>query len=531
MVRRIFLFLFPLAIFFYFISDGVNLPYVGPNATNFSVYSLIAHNFNRFGYFDTKFAPLISVSQAFPTNPNYFFHHPTLTSFSESIIFKLFGEGFWQGRLTMILYSFGVLILTYFVAKNISFEQSEKFSLRSNNTYAYLSVLIMSVVPATTLFGKMIGQETLVLFFALLLLYSTIKYLKSSNKKYLLLAVLSAILGTLSDWPMLYFSLFLLPLYIKNKRTKQGLIIFGSSILTALLFVALTVSIMGGFYDLKNAMILRSFNGLLNIPFWPLVWLQTTLLRFIIYFNPVFLALSIIPVFWITKQKKFNQVYLVIFTLLGFGLFHIALYTQASFTHPYLIHYLLPFIVFSSAYCLYKIKLNKVFFASIFAISLVYLFFLNQSKNYQIQSNVWRYDLTAKTASYLTPYETVIINGSSAIDPDVLWYPFLINSVVFDWKDPYKLLNQYKHLVFSCHKTCDENKKEIGYLKGKYNFGYLKSKTAEVFIFILNKPPDPDKIAKKEPIKVEYLKSKSILKPFFVDFYRNIREKLKAPQI
>ncbi len=515
-LQRVLVYIIPLLIFSYFIFDEINLPYVGPNATNFSIYSLIAHNFNKFGYIETKLAPLISVSRDFPTKPNYFFHHPTLTSFSESIMFKIFGESFWSGRLTVILYSFGALILTYFIAKNLL-----------DKRYAYFCLLVMSLVPTTTIFGKLIGQEPLVLFFILLILYSSIKYFKTKNKKYFYLSILAVILGALSDWPMVYFSLFLLPLYFKSKQTKQGLIIAASGFVTALLFVALTVNIMGGFQDLKNAVALRSFNGLLTTPMWPILWTQTMFLRFLIYFNPIILTLSVISLFWVFKQKKSSQINLVLLILLLFGLFHIILYAQASFTHPYLIHYLLPFVVLSSAYCLHQLKLNKIILILIFLISFIYLFFLNQSKNYQVESNLWRYELTKQTVSYLKPYETAIINGSTAIDPDVLWYPFFINSYAFDWKNPYKNLNKYQHLVFSCLNFCSENKKEIAYLKENYNYYYLTSPEAEVYVFVLDKRV----IGAKTPLEAQFLKTKKTNKPFFLNAYRKLREVFKAPQI
>ena len=515
-LQRVLVYVVPLLIFSYFIFDGINLPYVGPNATNFSVYSLIAHNFNKFGYIETKLAPLISVSRDFPTKPNYFFHHPTLTSFSESIMFKIFGESFWSGRLTMILYSFGALILTYFIAKNLL-----------DKRYAYFCLFVMSLVPATTIFGKLIGQEPLVLFFVLLTLYSSIKYFKTENKNYLFLTITSVVLGTLSDWPMVYFSLFLLPLYFKNKQTKQGLIIAASGIITALLFITLTVNIMGGFQDLKNAVALRSFNGLLSIPMWPILWMQAMFLRFLIYLNPIILTFSVISLFWIFKQKKLSQINLVLLILLSFGLFHIFLYTQASFTHPYLIHYLLPFVILSSAFFLYKMKLNKTSLVLIFSASLIYLFFLNQTKNYQVESNLWRYELTKQTASYLSTYETVIINGSSVIDPDVLWYPFSINSYAFDWKNPYKDLNKYQHLVFSCLNFCSENKNEINYLKDNYNYYYVQTKEGEAYVFVLDKK----NVGKKMPLEAQFLKTEKTNEPFFLSAYRKLREVFKTPQI
>lgn len=190
----IFVFLVFLGIFLFVITRGIDLPYVGPYAFNFNVYSIIAHNYNQFGMLAVKFTQISSPYEKLPIHPEYYLHHPPLISIIESLLFKIFGEHFWVGRLTVILFAFGSSILVYFIA----------LMLR-NRRYALFTFCVYSIIPASSIFGRMIGQEPLVVFFALLTLLFLLLYTKTNRTFYVPLLLLTVILGGLSDWPMVYF--------------------------------------------------------------------------------------------------------------------------------------------------------------------------------------------------------------------------------------------------------------------------------------------------------------------------------------
>lgn len=517
-----FLLLGPIIVFLFFLLKGIALPFVGPNAANFSVYSLIAHNFNKFGYLATNLAPVISVSPVLSSQPEYFFHHPTLLSVWISVLFRFFGEGFWVARLSVVLFAVGTFVLTYSIGKRV---YDRRFGL--------VSALLMSLIPVSTLFGKLIGQEPLVLFFALLMLYGSLQYFSTKQNRYLLLGLFAIFFGMLSDWPMVYFSVFMLPLFYARKRLKQGLLLcLFAGIVFALLLLYVGL-LRGGFWDLQNAAELRSFAGLLEIPFWPLRWSALTVIRLLLYFNPIVTLLALLSLFYSIRSvvnKQISEFDAVLLGLFGFGMFHILLYAQASFTHPYLIYYLLPFFTFGAAKIVSGMLAKKQFWRvfALITVSLVYVFILEGYKHRQVTTNLWRYETIKQVVSHLEPYETILVNTSYVLDTDIFWYPFFINFVA---TDTVPKSGTFKHFVYSCAYSCNTEVPYFVRLENSYQFDRITRPEVEVYIFNLKK---------KQTKRRETTVSKSTLRPEHPtipeqnkvkDIYRSLRDFLYAPQI
>lgn len=505
------------------------MPYVGPNATNFNVYSLIAHNFNKFGYLQTKLAPVISVSNVLPDKPEYFFHHPTLLSFVESLLFRTFGESFWVGRVTVIIFAIGSFILTFFIGKKLV-----------NKKYGVIAVFVTAMVPASTLFGKMIGQEPLVLFFCLLALYSALMYLSSENKKFLILCLISIVLGVLSDWPMMYFIFFFIPLFSKYKKTKIGIYLVLFSLAISAIFLAFVYFMQSGFWDLNNAITLRSVSGLLPIPLWPIRWIVAIFLRFFIYFNPVLFLLSIVTLYEIYMRyvkKQLSDVDLAIVGLFLFGIFHVFLYSQASFTHPYLIYYLVPFIAYGSSLIILEFLLKKNYFilGGLTFLCLIYLFGIQVYKSEQISSNIWRYVLTRTVSQHVSLYEEVLLNSSSVIDSDLLWYPFLINRKTVDENISVKNKDKHSYYIYSCLGKCNSQNIQFNVLKNRYSFIYIVDLHAETYIFLLKQKKNQKTGERQLPIREINLSKSSATQAegsqLIRQIYRFTVERLKIPQL
>lgn len=505
------------------ILSGINLPYVGQNAYNFITYSLIAHNYNQFGYLMTKLAPLISVASSFPTHPEYFIHHPPLLSVVESLFLRFLGEDFWVGRLVPALFTAGSLIAIYLIEK-----------ILSNKKEAIFALVVACLLPATSIFGKMIGQEPLVLFFILCETFFVLKYFKTGNNKFMYFGLLSAVFAGLSDWPGAYFSIFLLPLFIKSKKTKEGIVLLCVSALVVLSTIIWISWIRSGVWDLQNAVNSRLFTALLDVPLWPFRWVGTVVLRFIIYFNPLFTIMSIAYLYTILRsvwKKKINEKNVVILIFSVFALFHITLYAEASFTHPYLIYYFIPFFAFSSSFFLSKIVAAKQYIATslIFLFSAGFLLMMLFAKEEQIASNIWRYNLAAAVRPYLSSYETVIYNNNYAIDHDIWWYPLLINSKRQDTNNSSKFLKNYRHYVYSCSPTCSVYGGQMKSLKRRYKYIVFKTLEGEAYLFFLqarqdNKPGNRN--------MTTFLVNSSEQKTDkVIQIYRKIRDKLMIPQI
>jgi len=245
-----------------------------------------------------------------------------------------------------------------------------------------------------------------------------------------------------------------------------------------------------GFWDLQNALALRSINGLLRISLWPILWIATLFLRFIIYFNPIIFLFSIIALYQICIRyikKQLIDADLVIIGLFLFSIFHFIFYAQASFTHPYLIYYLLPFITFGSSRVILNLLQKKqyVYPIIIISFSMFYLFFISMYKRDQVLSNLWRYGLTSSVNEFLIPYERVLMNSSTVINTDLLWYSFSISTDIADENTSIYNIDKYHHYIFSCLEKCNQNDIQLSELKKRYGFYYISESHAEAYVFIL----------------------------------------------
>jgi 4-amino-4-deoxy-L-arabinose transferase-like glycosyltransferase len=474
---RNFLFLFIVSAFIYLSILGINLPYVGPNAANFNNYSLIAKNYNQFGFLNTKFAEIISVSNKLPSNPSYYVNHQPLLTIIEATFLSVFGYGFWVGRLTVIIFSLGSLFLIYSIAKKLI---GEKYALISSFVYLFM--------PASTIFGKMIGQEPLVLFFSLLTVLMVLKYFDNKSKFYTFLIIIAVLLGSLSDWAMTYFSL-LISVYLFCKKEKRlAIIVFIASLVMGLLYLAYIYNITSGLSEMIWALQVRSIGTLFEQSWWPLRWFSVIIVRFILYFNPLFVGLGFYYLFKNIRfgfgDKKEREFYHLLLVLFGFGLIHVLLYPDGSFGHPYWMYYFIPFVTFSSAFMIGKIfKNHKYLTATIVIFSILFIIPIQHWKLEQIKSNVWRYSLAQKADKSFYSYEPIQINLSSAIDRELLKYVFSHEIKIIGNKSEFD--GKYKHFLYSCMSKCSDSDDLFVFLLNNYSNTYFFNAGGEAYVFDL----------------------------------------------
>jgi 4-amino-4-deoxy-L-arabinose transferase-like glycosyltransferase len=512
----------PIIIFLYFIFLGIQLPFVGPNAGNFSAYSLMAHNFNQFGYLETKFAPIISVAPTLPEKPEYFFHHPTLLSFVESLLFRIFGEEFWVGRLSVILFAIGSFVLIYFIAK-----------ILVNKKYALMSLWVSALIPVFTIWGKMVGQEPLVLFFGLLAVFAALKYFTSEKRIFIWLCSIAIILGIWSDWPMAFFILCFFPFFVKYKKIKIGILLIALSVVVTGCLLIYVYFMQSGFWDLKNALAMRSVTGLLEIPYWPIKWIISTFSRLAIYFNPILFVLSLVSLFGIYKkfrQKKFSNIDLVILGFFLFAFIHIVIYAQGVFTHPYLLYYWVPFVVFGSSVILIKLLRKRSYFVILIILfSFVYLLTLQKFKHEQIMANIWKYDLIHAISVYTVPYEEVLLDNGFIINTDILWFPFSLNWRIDPRNDSWtwEFIEKNQHYVYSCERKCTAEHVRLKDFKQRYNFVHIVHPEAEAYVFFIKQKKE-QKAVQEVKLPVKYTRSETT--KYLLQIYRNMRDKLSLYQ-
>lgn len=505
------------ALFVYISLAGITLPYVGFHAFNFNVYSLIAHNYNLFGWVETKLAPVVSVAPVLPAQPEYYLHHPPLVSVVLAVFFQIIGEDFWVGRLAMIFFSCASMVMLYLIG-----------DLLKGKKYALLSLTVSCLIPASAIFGRMIGQEALVLFFCLSTLYLLLQYLNTSSKKYFYLLLLSIGLGVLSDWPMTYFIAALFPFLMIKKRLRLYFTLVLTAGGVALFYLLYILFIQGNFSDLISAFFERSITAHNSQGWWFLRWIGLLGVRFIVYFNPLILLFSIIGCVMIVKKKLlFDNELPLLFSLLLFGATHVLLYPSGSFGHPYWIYYFVPFVAFSAAKALYYFPKYVLYGVVIF--SVVFLLKIEQWKTGETRANVWRYELAEKVSEAVPRYERIGINLDSAMDFDVLTYKFKISTVQVDPKLAQRDVPLY---AYSCSSSCNQLDEELAYLLGNYSFKKFNASQGEVYVFDLESSASQSaEIREQAPIvgipPTETVSDTTVIQKL----YARVIDWLDAPQI
>jgi hypothetical protein len=511
----------------FFITRGINLPFVGYNAWNFNTYSLIAHNYNVFGYIETKLAPITNVSETLPDNPTYYLHHPPLISIILSIFFRLLGETFWVGRLVVILFSLGSVLLLYLLAKNLK-----------NSKYALFVVAVAVLLPATSVFGRMIGQEPLVLFFCLGALYFLLRYFSTRNTRFAAMSVLFIIFGTLSDWQTTYFSVLLFLLAMVKKEWKIGLLLIVTAAVTETVFLTYVYLLMGGFSDLLTAISNRSLGELLSMPFWPLRWLVLITLRLILYFNPIFVVISFSVLFFTSRlllQRKITLERVLIIVLFLFGMLNVLLYPEGSFGHAYWIYYFIPFIAFATADVLYTLFKKKKYYLLVLIglFSIFFLYRIEHWKRKEVEANVWRYELFRRVNEHLHPYEKVLVNKDSVIDEDLIGYVFKHEVEKAEPDNLATLSEKYRVYIFSC-MSCSAFPNEVQQLQNVYEHKLFTASEGKIILFQLKKRSQ----SHLQTTKVTTENKVKVMTPNLPDrehllrkLYRDIKAFLNAPQI
>lgn len=479
-LKTIILIAFPLILAAYMLLRYVNLPYVGPNATDQNKLSMIARNYNYFGLFETKFQPIILPYKTLPDKPQLYFNHGVLMEIVTSFFMKTFGYDFWVGRIPYIIAAFLILPVLFFIGKE-----------GKNKQFGILSLIVAVLIPATSVFGRTAHyQGSFSVLFTVATGYFALMFVQTKNKKFLSLAIISGILGVLTDWPITYFSLFLLPLFLKNRLKKEGVILSAFIIGAGILLLSYINNFIPIFGGLTQAITNRSLGPqLTSVDFWQIKWIGVIFLRLLIYFNPIFILFSGIYTFRFLKrlkEKKLNNPDLLTFALLAVGFTYIIIFPEGSFSHPNWMYGLVPGITLATAGGIFPFIKKRLFWiALILILSIIYVLIIENWKTNQNLANLYRYNLAKGISKYLAPYETVAvnrINQGNIIDFDLFNYAFLVNAKQFPaFTTDFKGINHY---VFSC--ICDLSNNQVNFLANRYNFIEYYSPPGTAFIFFLD---------------------------------------------
>lgn len=452
-----------LCFFLLFLLKGATLPFVGNNAWNFNTYSLIAHNYVAYGFSETLLAPIISVSEIHPQKPIYYLHHPQLLSVTQALFFTMFGESFLTARLPVVIATFFSVVFMYLIGRELGTKR-----------YALFSLMIAVLLPGIVVFGRMIGQESFVMLFVLICLWSVLLYKKTGEKKFFIISCISVVLGTLSDWPMVYFTLALYPLM---RSWKMYFSLVALSALTASLFFLYSIWLSNGPEDLVQAFLVRSPGNVLTQPLWIVLWPITIFLRIGIYFNPLVIFLSVVGLLLVFRRKH-TKISEALVCLLLFGGIHILLYPEGSFGHAYWIYYLFPFIVFSASYIVSEFRHRPYLQLAFFGFLLVYFLLVEQWKYKEMTGNLFRFYFADSVASSVNLYENIYLNKNGIFDADMFEYQFSLKTA--DISEVSQKTDS--PLILSCAVHCSPSDIDIFQSLAYYPTNRLYSNEAEVYI-------------------------------------------------
>jgi hypothetical protein len=152
-------------------------------------YSNIARNYGRYGYAETRFAPVITTGYEPREGRRYYLTHPPGIGLSVSWSFALFGEREWAARVVPLVFHLGSILVLFRLGKRIS---SPEIGLAAAALYAF--------APLSTLYGAHVDpQGPPVTFFALLLLLAY-------EERRPGLGAAALVLGAAFDWPIHYLA-------------------------------------------------------------------------------------------------------------------------------------------------------------------------------------------------------------------------------------------------------------------------------------------------------------------------------------
>lgn len=338
---------------FFLIGQNLNKPFWGEHDWNGVRYGNIARNYLKHGFINLKFAQIENSGLVSKDQFEFFTHYPPLLPILISLNLLVFGISEWSIRLIPLLATSITITIIFLIGYKIK-----------NISLGILASLFALVTPMVNYFGKLPSHEPLVLFFVTLSFLFFLYYRDSKNNNWKILLIVSLIFAHLSTWA----GFFLLPAiiitdFIQNKfRTN----------LLPFLFIPISTF---AFYLFFNYIITNSFFGGDLIG----VFLQRTSLEKNIqpqglnlfnYLNQIrvwmsslySLTLMLLSIIWILLKlfRGLSKSDWDILTLGIFGIIYLLIFPNAAFIHNYLVIYLLPFIVISSASVIFLIRDKKL---------------------------------------------------------------------------------------------------------------------------------------------------------------------------
>lgn len=361
----------------------INKPYWGHHDWNSVVYSNIARNYVRYGYFKTKFAQVTNVDFQKPQNFSFISHYPPLLPLLISLSFRLFGQSEASARLTVVAFSILLILFIYKIGKELE-----------SQLLGFYAALSLTVTPIFLYFGKLPVHDSIVPAVSVIGFWAYLKYSKTKNIKYYLILVATLVFGGLINWSAYYLVVALMYLQVLTKTSSEvkrhifSLLPISASVFIvqiALVYLAgarSTGTIFNNFFSRVNPYLTADLYG-----FSLLKYVRQELLLMRVYYTlPIFLGAALFVAYLLYKflfiRQKLSLTEIFISSLLIYGSIQLIVFSQLSFIHDYMIYYLSPFMALAFSYITLKIieRFKKSLFFPTILIAIVCFAFLSQLK-------------------------------------------------------------------------------------------------------------------------------------------------------
>ena len=200
----------------------------GPRSFNGAFYSIIARNYLRYGFLESRFQPVMDTFPD-PENLRYYLHHPPLLGLLTACSFRFLGESELSARILPILFSAANLLLVFLLIRGPWGTQTALLGM----FFAAFFTMAAFYGPQVEVFGSM------VLFFILASYMCYRRWLSTSDRRGLGLSLALFALAMATAWTG-YLTLLLVA--IETTRRRKGLRHYLRCLLP---YIALAVSMFG----------------------------------------------------------------------------------------------------------------------------------------------------------------------------------------------------------------------------------------------------------------------------------------------
>jgi 4-amino-4-deoxy-L-arabinose transferase-like glycosyltransferase len=316
----------------------INKPFVGHHDWNGVFFGNIAHNTQKFGFWQTKFGAAYTFLPQTPQELQFYTHYPPLFHLLQGLLAQIVGVQEWSMRLLSIIFSLAGLA--------IFFKLVEYLTRRST---AIIASLFFIFNPMFLYFGKMPAHEMFGLTFVVLAIYRYAVYFKTRRKRDYAWLIISLLLGCLTVWSAYYLApLFIIHYYFLKKKINPKMIwLMIIPGLTFSLHLIHTYVLTGSWANnLFQTMLFRMQIGQ-EAAKYTFTWgqyLKQELLWLTVYFSRPICLLSFLALIIFMIQKRHQAVSWQEGIMVAIGIFPVIdllLFRNVCYIHDYKLYYFL----------------------------------------------------------------------------------------------------------------------------------------------------------------------------------------------